>query len=208
MMGKEMFASKKYAIIAACGLSIASSNAKAEGQFDGFYFGIHSEVNSLTGALGPEEDVYNLTEIGYGGQFGYIRAYESGLTWGVEISASHLAINQSNTDNIFGVTNLNGNYVVNPNLKLGWSNDNVFVYSFGGIAISDVSIKPMGETTEDFHIGFKYGLGTSLALTDTVAINAELSSYRLKGTDYLFSGNSLEGDIIQTSLKIGLNYSF
>lgn len=203
-----MFKSKNYVIIGACILSIGACNAKADGRFDGFYFGINSEVNMLTGSLGTQKDIYDLTKIGYGGQLGYIQTYGNGLTWNAEIAASYFKFNQTNKNNLVGVTKLKGNYAVNPNLKLGWSNDNVFIYGFGGIAITDVSIKPMDESTEDFHIGFKYGLGASLALTDTVALNVELASYRLKGTDYKFIGNLLEGDINQTSLKVGLNYKF
>ncbi|MGR6465906.1 outer membrane protein [Rhizobium sp. PAMB 3182] len=143
-----------------------------------------------------------------GGFAGFNYQFGNNVVAGVEADFER---NWNDKTLISGLGTVNGGTTWQGSVRarVGYAFDRALIYASGGWAASraDAEVVGLGSDKKTFN-GFTVGAGVDYAITDNIFARVDYRYNDFGKKDFNFGGSTVEGELKQHTLKVGVGYKF
>ncbi|MEM9637026.1 MAG: porin family protein [Pseudomonadota bacterium] len=182
--------------------------ADAQERWTGYYFGVSID-RADTSVEVPGNSTHSLSDKGtnFGLYAGYGIRGRNNFVWTPEIMLSSLDTVGTASDAALGSTGFHGSFLLAPRVRGGFATERAYFYGVIGLGITDVRIRPIGNSDTDFMASFGTGLGAEFALDDKWSTRIEAMHYMWEPQQIL-NGVERDTETEATIFRIGLTRRF
>lgn len=183
--------------------------SEAQERWTGYYFGLSIDSTDTSSKI-EGSGVHDLSDEGtnLGLYAGYGIRRGRNFVWTPEVSLSRLETNGGRSDAVFGATDFDGSFLLEPRIRAGYATERYYVYGILGLGITDAGLRPAGSGDDDLIGSFGLGIGAEVAINDQWSTRLEAVHREWNASEQNFNGQFRETETDATVLRFGLTRRF
>ena len=190
---------------------VASQSSMSAYNWAGAYLGIQGGYGALDGTFNTAGFVPLDGDFDgglFGGFVGYNYQFHNNMVVGLEGDLER-NWNDESLDSALGTVDGGTTWQGSARIRVGYALDRALIYAAGGWAASraEASVVGVGSDEQTFN-GFTVGAGVDYAITQNIFARIDYRYNDFGKKDFNFGGTSVNGELKQNTVKVGLGVKF